>query len=79
MATLQKIRSKGAVIAVVIGIALLAFLLGDFLSSGQAFFGEDQSVANINGTGVSIQEYQARYNTPYTDKTVDIFRARYCS
>ena len=56
MATLQKIRSKGPVIAIVIGIALLAFLLGDFLSSGRAFFDEDQNVAEINGIGVSIQE-----------------------
>ena len=63
MATLQKIRNRGAVIAVVIGIALVAFLLGDFLSSGRAFFEEDQNVAEINGKGISIQEYQARYKS----------------
>ncbi|MCF6365917.1 MAG: SurA N-terminal domain-containing protein [Bacteroidales bacterium] len=60
MATLQKIRNKGPLIAIVIGIALLAFLLGDvnkIFSSGN-----DMSIAEINGTEVSLQEYQARYN-----------------
>ena len=59
MATLQKIRSKGPVIAIVIGIALIAFLLGDV---SKVFSGKEQSVAEINGTAVSIQEYQTRYN-----------------
>jgi len=62
MATLQKIRNRGPVIAVVIGFALLAFLLGDFLSSGQAMFSNDNTFAEINGTEVSLQEYQVRYN-----------------
>ena len=62
MATLQKIRNRGAVIAVVIGIALLAFLLGDFLSSGQAMFSDDNQLAKIDGKEISLQEYQARYN-----------------
>ncbi len=62
MATLQKIRNRGAVIAVVIGFALLAFLLGDFLSSGQAMFSNDNVFAEINGSEVSLQEYQVRYN-----------------
>jgi len=60
MATLQKIRSKGPLIAIVIGIALLAFLLGDvnkIFSSGNKM-----SIAEIDGTEVSLQEYQVRYN-----------------
>jgi peptidyl-prolyl cis-trans isomerase D len=59
MATLQKIRNRGPLIAIVIGIALLAFLLGDVnqLFSGQG----DMNVAVIGGTEVSIQEYQSRY------------------
>ena len=63
MATLQKIRNRGPVIAVVIGFALLAFLLGDFLSSGRALFSEGNNIAKINGTKVSLQEYQKRYNS----------------
>jgi len=60
MATLQKIRNKGPLIAVAIGVALLAFLLGDvnkIFSSGNK-----QNIAEINGTDVSLKEYQVRYN-----------------
>jgi len=39
MATLQKIRNKGGVlVAGVIGLALLAFILGDLFSSGPSAF-----------------------------------------
>ena len=62
MATLQKIRSKGPIIAIVIGIALLAFLLGDFLSSGQAMFSNENTLAEIDGTEVTRQDYQSLYN-----------------
>ncbi len=59
MATLQRIRNAGPVIVIIIGIALVAFLLGDV---NQIFSGRgDQNVAEINGKPVSIQEYQARY------------------
>jgi len=59
MATLQKIREKGPLIAIVIGIALLAFLLGDVNKIFSP--GNNQDIAEINGTKVSLQEYQARY------------------
>lgn len=61
MATLQKIRSKGPLIAIVIGIALFAFILGDLIQNGSSFFGNSQfTVAKINGKELSYQEYQAR-------------------
>lgn len=59
MATLQRIRNMGPVIVIVIGLALVAFLLGDV---NKLFSRSDRNVAEINGTPVSIQEYQARYN-----------------
>ncbi len=34
MATLNKIRSKAGLLVVIIGVALLAFIVGDFLNSG---------------------------------------------
>ncbi|NPA67922.1 MAG: hypothetical protein GXO50_04865 [Chlorobi bacterium] len=58
MATLQKIRNAGPVIVIVIGIALVAFLLGDV---NKLFSTSERNVAEINGTPVSIQEYQLRY------------------
>ena len=33
MATLEKIRSKSVLLLVIIGVALLAFILGDFFNS----------------------------------------------
>ena len=32
MASLQKIRNHGALLIVIVGVAMLAFILGDFLS-----------------------------------------------
>ncbi|MDR2928946.1 MAG: SurA N-terminal domain-containing protein [Cytophagaceae bacterium] len=61
MATLEKIRSKGGIIvAVVIFVALLAFILTDLLTSGRSLTMSSQAeVANINGKSVSINEFQA--------------------
>ena len=58
MATLQRIRNAGPVIVIVIGLALVAFLLGDV---NKLFSRSDTDIAEINGTPVSIQEYQARF------------------
>ena len=60
MATLEKIRSKGGIlVAIFVGFALFAFIMMDFMSSGGSMFsGSQMEVANINGTSVSIQEFQ---------------------
>lgn len=62
MATLEKIRSRsGILIAVVIGIALLAFLLGDFINSGSTFLNSKKmQVAEIDGHTFSTTQFQAR-------------------
>ena len=46
MATLEKIRSKGIFLLVIVGLALLAFLLGDFLNSGSTFFNQRKNKIN---------------------------------
>ena len=38
MATLEKIRSKSVFLIVVIGVALLAFIIGDALTNSQNIF-----------------------------------------
>jgi peptidyl-prolyl cis-trans isomerase D len=60
MATLEKIRSKGGVLAAIfIGFALFAFIMMDMMSSGSSLFsGSRMEVANINGQSVNIQEFQ---------------------
>jgi len=64
MATLEKIRNRaGVLVAVVIGLALLAFILGDFLNSGQTLFSNSQfEIAEIAGKSVSFQNFQKDLN-----------------
>ena len=59
MAVLSSIRSKGKLIAVCVGGALLAFVLGDFISSGATIFGASQTkMGDINGTTIDYQQFQ---------------------
>ncbi len=59
MASLQTLRNKGGIIvAVVIGLALISFVLGDLLTSGSTLFSGGQNVGEINGTTIPAQQYQ---------------------
>lgn len=58
MATLEKIRSKSVLLLVVIGVALLAFIIGDFINSGSAFFGNRTTIASVNGKDIDIMAFQ---------------------
>jgi len=60
MATLQKIRNRGSVlVAIVIGTALFAFIVGDALKSGGALFKSSQSeIAVIAEESISIKDFQ---------------------
>lgn len=58
MATLEKIRSKSVLLLIVIGVALLAFIIGDFVKSSTTIFGKDTSVAKIDGEKIEAPEYQ---------------------
>lgn len=61
MATLEKIRSRGGILIIIIGFALFAFIVGDMLKSGSSFLGESQrEIAEINGNSVMIDEFQRR-------------------
>ncbi len=64
MATLEKIRNRaGVLVAVVIGMALIAFILGDFSNSGGALFSNSQfEIAEISGKSVPYQKYQKELN-----------------
>lgn len=60
MATLQSIRNHGTILLVVVGVAMLAFILGDFLNSGSSFFNKNrENVAEIAGHQVHYTEYEA--------------------
>ncbi|GHT14312.1 peptidylprolyl isomerase [Bacteroidia bacterium] len=61
MATLEKIRNKAGLLVTVIGVALFAFIIGDFLKSGSTFFRQSkQKIAIVDGEAIGIQEYQAK-------------------
>ncbi len=61
MATLEKIRSKAGLLVLVVGVALFAFIIGDFLNSGSTYFRQSQEqIAKIDGEVINIHDYQAR-------------------
>lgn len=58
MATLEKIRSKSVLLIIVIGVALLAFIVGDALTNGRNLFGDPTTVAKVDGIKIDVTEYQ---------------------
>lgn len=61
MATLQKIRNRAGLLIVILGIALLAFILTDLFSSANVWVAKFKDRAfSVDGTVVSTGEYQNR-------------------
>lgn len=70
MAILGKIRSKGVLLLVVVGFALFAFIIGDFLTQGSTYFNKSrETVAEIEGEDVNINDYQAAI-----DQMVEVYK-----
>ena len=65
MATLQKIRSKGPLLLIVIGLAMLAFILGDAWKIIRPNQGV-QYVGSIDGESITAMDYQQELEV-YTD------------
>ena len=56
MAIFEKIRKRSGLVILVIGTALAAFILGEFLNSGSSMFDSDQdAVGFINGNKISLE------------------------
>ncbi len=60
MATLGKIRNRSGLLLAVIGIAMLAFILGDFMQSKRSGGRTSLSLGEINGEEISIQLFEER-------------------
>lgn len=60
MAALEKVRNLGGLTIVVVGVALLAFILGDLFSNGNMFNQQGVEIAEVNGEKISYYEYQDR-------------------
>lgn len=63
MAALEKIRKRAVLLTVVIGVALLAFIMGDLINSGQAFFGDGNTIVKVGDEKIDAMEFQKRYET----------------
>jgi len=62
MATLQNIRNKSGLLLVVIGIAMLAFILGDLLKSTNSGGGNGINVGKVLGEDVLIPTFEQKVN-----------------
>ncbi len=72
MATLQNIRKRGPLVAIVIGIALLAFILGDAVRSGEMLFSQSRfEMGEVAGKSIQIQDYQNR-----VEEVLEIYKMR---
>lgn len=62
MGTLQTIRNKaGVLVAVIIGLALLSFILSDLFSNNRMFSsGQKTDIAEIFGETVSVMDFESR-------------------
>jgi len=67
MATLEKLRNRaGVLLAVVIGIALFSFILGDFIKPGKSIFANSEhEIAKIAGKSIPYQLYQGKVEEIY--------------
>lgn len=79
MATLENIRKRGPLVAIIIGFALLAFILGDVINSGSNLFGGDRfRIAQIDDVSVDYRDYEQkvfeateRFKLQYGIRSVD--------
>ena len=59
MATLQKIRNRGPLLVIIVGLALFAFIAGDVMNSIQSAANESrQQVGEVYGERISVHEFQ---------------------
>jgi peptidyl-prolyl cis-trans isomerase D len=64
MAILEKLRVRaGLLLAIVIGLSLLAFVLGDFLNSGGSLFTRSKfEIAEVSGKSIAYTDYETKVN-----------------
>ncbi|HOU67050.1 MAG TPA: SurA N-terminal domain-containing protein [Paludibacteraceae bacterium] len=64
MAALEKIRNRAGLLIGVVGLALFAFIIGDFLNSGSTYFGMSKNkIGEVEGSEMSIMEFQDKTAT----------------
>jgi len=64
MAVLEKIRGKAGLLVGAVGIALLAFILGDLLRGGNTFRNQSkEKIAVVDGQAINIRDFQKDVET----------------
>ncbi|PVX50811.1 peptidyl-prolyl cis-trans isomerase D [Balneicella halophila] len=59
MATLQKIRNRGTLLMLIVGIALFAFIVGDAIQNSSSYFAQSANmVGEIDGEPISYEDYR---------------------
>ena len=73
MATLEKIRGHAPLLVIVVGLALLRFIVQDFLNSGSTYFRHSQNqVVTVDGILVDYQDYQQRI-----EEMTEVYKLQY--
>ncbi len=67
MAVIGKIRERGTLLGIIVGGALVLFVVGDFI--GNRSGGQDRNVGSIAGTEISMQEFSNR-----VDQQIELYR-----
>ncbi len=61
MATLENIRKRSGLLIITIGVAMAAFILTDFLGSGESILrGNQLQVGKVNGVSIDLPEFSER-------------------
>ncbi len=59
MSVLQKIRNHGVLLLIIVGVAMMAFVLGDFLNSGSTFLNRNREyVGVIEGDKIHFTDFE---------------------
>ena len=60
MASLQRIRNHGVALLIIVGLAMLAFILGDLFSSSSTLLNRQREVVGkVNGEKINIRDFEA--------------------
>lgn len=61
MGLMGNLRNRAGLVILVIGLAIVAFLLGDIIQSGMPLWAQKQNeIGNINGTTIDYQDFNAQ-------------------
>ena len=70
MAALENIRKRSVLLLSVIGFAMLAFILGDFMQSQRSGGMSSSTVGQVLGKKINIQDFQKKFEEGIENFTI---------